>query len=100
MMNIIFSCQYLAEKFYPDEEKSVLLSEKALCICDDDNDIEMAMACKHAFIPSISSKSMADLIRQHPNHFTVTLEDSESEGDGTKASETALDLILDRITSA
>ena len=43
---------------------------------------------------------MADLIRQNPNHFTLTLEDSESEGDGTKASETALDLILDRITNA
>ena len=43
---------------------------------------------------------MADLIRQNPKHFTLTLEDNESEGDGTKASETALDLILDRITNA
>jgi hypothetical protein len=54
----------------------------------------MALAANHAFIPSVSSKSMTDAIQQHRDHFTVT----SSEGvDGTAATEVALERVLNMI---
>jgi hypothetical protein len=67
-----------------------LLSD-TVCICDDDNDIEMAMACSHAFIPSLHSSSMEDTVRKNPSKFTKTF---QHESEMTKASEEALKLIL------
>jgi hypothetical protein len=30
-----------------------------VCLCDDDNDLEMALACRRAYLPSVSSDSIA-----------------------------------------
>ena len=46
------------------------LSHHALCLCDDDNDVEMALACHHAYLPDIASHSMRETIRHYPRHFT------------------------------
>ena len=46
------------------------VSHHALCLCDDDNDVEMALACHHAYLPDIASQSMRETIRHYPRHFT------------------------------
>ena len=57
------ACRYLAGKFVAsDVGPDDLLSKRAVCICDDDNDLEMALACRHAFIPGITSESMRQAI--------------------------------------
>lgn len=53
-----------------DQTKS-LLKNHCICLCDDDNDIEMALACHHAFLPSVASDSMLQTISEHPNQCTV-----------------------------
>jgi hypothetical protein len=64
-------------------------SNGAVCMGDDDNDIEMALACRHAFIPTISSHSMAVAIANRPGQFTAV-----SGVDETAATEKALDELL------
>jgi hypothetical protein len=71
------------------------LANRCLCLCDDDNDIEMALACLHAYIPHISSTSMQDSVRMHADKFTVTQD--VSDNDDTKATERALSIVLDRV---
>ena len=66
-------------------------------MCDDDNDLEMALACQHAFIPGVSSDSMAGVIANHPDHFSKTGEGHHDNVEGTIATEKALALILERI---
>jgi hypothetical protein len=87
----------LAEKFCPEIDKGKLLSTHAVCLCDDDNDLEMAMACEHAYVPEVSSSSMLEVIRLHPDHFTQTCGEGEGH-QGTVASETALSLVLGRLS--
>jgi hypothetical protein len=67
-----------------------------VCLCDDDNDLEMAFACRHAFVPSITSESMAAAIERHRDRVTVT---STADGtvEGTDATEAALERVLDMI---
>ncbi len=86
----------MAEKFYPDKHDETLLRDHAVCLCDDDNDIEMASACHHAYIPDIASKNMAATIEKSPEHFTITGGDEKGK-EGPAASEAALLLILDRL---
>lgn len=70
------------------------LKRNALCVCDDDNDLEMALACKHAFLPTISSESMKQTVDEYSNQFTVT----EQEGlVGTSATDKALELVLEQL---
>jgi len=83
----------LAKKYSATTQDA--LSTRCVCVCDDDNDIEMALACLHAYIPTTSSESMDDVIRDHKMKFTVTA--SEDDADPTKATERALTLILERI---
>jgi hypothetical protein len=110
------SCEYLAHKFLSTNDgttgasAALLLAKHAVCLCDDDNDLEMALACQHAYIPGISSKSMAETIGKNPTRFTVTttttlassLTDTlippVQEGT-TSATEAALSLVLERIQS-
>lgn len=66
----------------------------SVCICDDDNDIEMALACSHAYVPSLHSISMEETIRRNPSKFTKTF---QHESDMTRASEEALKLILSKL---
>jgi hypothetical protein len=87
----------LANKFNPEYENTDLLEKHTVCVCDDDNDLEMALACGHAYIPEVSSTSMADVMAAHPDHFTQT------GGEGlahmwTAASEASLSLILARLS--
>lgn len=118
------SCEYLAKKFLNNDDNqkshsdddatatsnriqhptlsSLLLSTQCLCICDDDNDIEMALACYHAYIPCITSNTMAQTIKEHSNHFTVTIPSSQTNNDNdnvdyTISTEMALHLVLQRI---
>lgn len=91
------SCAYISKKWTTLADNA--LSSRCICLCDDDNDVEMALACLHAYIPLITSKSMADTIRSNPNHFTVAI-DKENDGDDhTKATERALSLVLTHLRS-
>jgi len=91
-------CLYLASKFFPEHCRDArkqdnrspeqnenerdgtenaamaefFLSKHAICICDDDNDLEMAMACSHAYLPSIGAKTMKEIVSRQPSHFTQT----------------------------
>jgi len=88
----------LAKKFSTSGQDDDGLATRCICLCDDDNDIEMALACLHAYIPMTSSDSMVNVIRAHKTKFTVTA--SEDDGiDSTKATEKALTLVLERIRS-
>ena len=82
-----YSCEYLAMKLTASK-----LAEHAVCMGDDDNDIEMALACRHAFIPTVTSQTMADTIAQHSGHFTAV-----SGAKDTKATEMALQKILEML---
>ena len=65
-----------------------MLSKHAICFCDDDNDLEMALACHHAFVPGVSSDSMAAVIQANPTQITATggpgtdLEGTDRNGKG------------------
>ena len=81
------SCEYLAMKL-----TGTKLSEHSVCMGDDDNDIEMALACRHAFIPTVTSTTMADTIAAHPEHFTAI-----SGFEDTVATEKAIQEILNTL---
>jgi hypothetical protein len=72
----------------------IALEQNALCLCDDDNDLEMALACRHAFVPGISSGSMAEIVNENGNKITVTGGTEELE-EGTSATERALAAVMD-----
>lgn len=90
---------YLAAKFFPETRGGAgkLMKKHSVCLCDDDNDLEMAMACGHAYVPQVSSSTMQGIIQRYPNHFTRTGGDG-TEMSGTEASETALLLILQKLS--
>ena len=103
------SCLYLASKFFPESDSNIIefVSKHAVCLCDDDNDLEMAMACRRAFIPAITSATMKAAIETYPKQFTVTASVGEGSGDvegkqqrsGPEATEAALSLILDSLAA-
>ena len=88
------SCQYLAERYCPDADDETVLRNHAVCLCDDDNDVEMASACRHAYIPAITSDHMATTIAKDPDHFSLT---DRAKTHGTASSEAALSLILAKL---
>lgn len=90
-------CEYLAQKFCNSNSDNVL-SKHAICFCDDDNDLEMALACNHAFVPGVSSDSMAAVIQANPSQLTAT-GGPGTDLEGTIATEKALELALQSITS-
>ncbi len=80
----------------PEED---FLSNHAVCMCDDDNDLEMALACQHAYLPDVSSESMSATITKFPDHFTTTFSESDDESmtiKETDASDLALSMIWTR----
>jgi hypothetical protein len=102
-------CAYLAQRFLGknsnDDERahssSSLLKNRAFCLCDDDNDIEMALACRTAFLPSVTSETIRkrlemqsadDGMQQHGR--LVVTEDVEEGVVETRATERALEMIL------
>lgn len=78
-------CQYIAN------ELGLNLATESVCICDDDNDIEMALACSHTYIPSLTSKSMLGTLRRNQSDFTLTFGPGVSS---TAATEAALNSIF------
>ena len=81
------SCRFIADSLDID------LATQSVCICDDDNDIEMALACGHAYIPALTSESMVECIQNHPGKLTQTVVPGSVEQ--TRATEAALELIKD-----
>lgn len=77
-------CQYIAN------ELGFNLATESVCICDDDNDVEMALACSHSYIPSLTSESMVDTLRRNQSNFTMTFGPDISS---TAATEAALNSI-------
>ena len=74
------------------------MRSKSVCLCDDDNDVEMALACSHAYIPALSLDTMEETIQQNPKQFTKTFLQGVVEG--TFATEAALRLVYERVISA
>jgi len=75
-----------------------IILKRAICFCDDDNDLEMAMSCGKAYLPSISSLTMADACKKYPNQIIIT-EDKEADIVETKATEHALICALNVFSS-
>lgn len=76
---------------YKDLIPDDVLLQQAICLCDDDNDLEMAFACGTVFLPSVTSQSMAEAAEQNPDKIFIT----EEEGGtiaivGTSSTEEAL----------
>lgn len=59
---------------------------------DDDNDIEMALACRHTFVPTVTSATMAETILQNPDRFTAI-----RGAEDTLATEQALEALLEML---
>lgn len=90
-------CHYLANTLMSGDvvggsnsPSSIDLSTESVCICDDDNDIEMALACSHSYIPSLSSTTMIETLEQNKSKFTKTF---GPDIVSTDATDVALDLI-------
>lgn len=94
-------CDYLVKRFCGSDAR---LSTNAYCMCDDDNDVEMATNCKIAYLPSVTSDSIKRLIERQRNDDDVleygkmiVMEDIESGIVDTKATERALEMILNEL---
>jgi hypothetical protein len=81
------------ETIHKQKSPQGLLASSSFCVCDDDNDIPLAMACKKAFLPTLSSKSMKDMVEVRGNEAVVT-EDIKNGIIGFLATEEALRLLL------
>lgn len=93
------------------EKDLLLLSQRSICLCDDDNDLEMALACWKAYLPSVTSVSMAQAARDFPDRIIVVETRRRKrrrwagdEGNGsvtllspTAATELALEWVLEQI---
>ena len=74
------------------------MGKDAVCICDDDNDMEMAVACSHAFIPALTSTSVEEFVEDNPSKFTKTFEKGRVAS--TMATDAALHLISKDVDAA
>merc|ERR1712194_132099 len=100
--------EYLVQRFLRHEdlggegarEESISLKTHACCLCDDDNDIEMALACRSAYLPSVTSESIRNLVassRQQQDEGgckLVVTEDKTKGIVGPLATEAALEAII------
>lgn len=86
-------CAYLLRKFLGNhDDETISLKSHALCLCDDDNDVEMALACRKAYLPSITSESMKKLASE--NRDMVVTENVDEGTVESLATEAALEMIL------
>jgi hydroxymethylpyrimidine pyrophosphatase-like HAD family hydrolase len=83
-------CRYIADKL------GINISTESACICDDDNDVEMALACSHSYVPLLTSESMRKTMEENPTKFTSTWQDGRT---AIEATEAALQLIEDQVLS-
>lgn len=109
--------EYLLHKFLGDDEdddgggkvettggrrqRTVSLKTHAYCMCDDDNDAEMAMACRAAYLPSVTSESMRALATNLDDydHSLIVVEDVSRGIVECIATEAALEAIIERVSS-
>jgi len=90
-------CEYLAHHFSdvrrsadsPHSTTDDYIMKRCICLCDDDNDLEMAMACGTVFLPSISSLSMKHAAKFFPDQIFI-MEDKKEGITETRATERAL----------
>jgi hypothetical protein len=79
-------------------------------MCDDDNDIEMAVACRAAYLPSVTSESMRALATNdddddddddddNGDYSLVIVEDAPRGIIESLATEAALEAIIERVSS-
>jgi len=91
-------CDYILRNFFPggrDNDEFISLKSHACCLCDDDNDVEMALACRNAYLPSVTSESMRKLASENRNVIVT-----ETEGRiESLATEAALEMILNDVKS-
>lgn len=104
IIHLPFSCAYLALKYSKNskDSKGDELLQNCICLCDDDNDLEMAMACGKAFLPSISSETMKRAAQDYPNKIIIcasntTTATSTQLVKETKATEVALMAAIEEI---
>ncbi len=48
--------------------------ERCVCMGDDDNDVRMAAAASHAFLPGVNAPTLAAAVAAQPQRFTVSAE--------------------------
>ena len=91
--------EYLVQRMLSTgrEDAEVSLETNGFCMCDDDNDIELALACRSAYLPSLTSDSMKDLVGSGKWSLFLT-EDVENGIIETRATEVALARLISRIT--
>jgi len=70
--------------------------ESCICLCDDDNDLEMASACGKVFLPSVTSISMQHAVHNSPDKILV-MENKDDGIIGTSATEKALSRALSEV---
>ena len=85
-------CDYLLRKFLDKHEEPISLKSHACCLCDDDNDVEMALACRKAYLPSITSESMQKLVSE--NSDMIVTQNADEGKVESLATEAALEMVL------
>ena len=77
---------------------TISLKSHAFCLCDDDNDIEMALACRAAYLPGITSESIGELASNPQAAGTLIVTEDTSKGIvKTRATEAALEKVLNEV---
>eukprot|EP00558_Chaetoceros_sp_UNC1202_P006830 CAMPEP_0197236712 /NCGR_PEP_ID=MMETSP1429-20130617/3738_1 /TAXON_ID=49237 /ORGANISM="Chaetoceros sp., Strain UNC1202" /LENGTH=422 /DNA_ID=CAMNT_0042695561 /DNA_START=211 /DNA_END=1479 /DNA_ORIENTATION=+ len=71
--------------------------EHCICLCDDDNDLEMAAACGKVFLPSVTSESMRKAAEASPDKMFI-MEDKEGGIVETRATEHAVLGVLEEFS--
>jgi hypothetical protein len=74
------------------------LKTNAYFLCDDDNDIELAMACIAAYLPSVTSESIRTLATTE-NSSLIIMEDTSKGIVDSFATEAALEAIIEVVES-
>lgn len=77
----------------------VSLKINAYFLCDDDNDIELAMACIAAYLPSVTSESIRTLATTK-NSSLIIMEDTSKGIVESRATEAALEAIIEVVESS
>lgn len=72
-------------------EKRGFTADQAVCMCDDDNDLEMAAYVSHAYLPGMSAASVREAVAKDPSRFSV------SSVDGVEGTHEALCAIMERV---
>jgi len=77
----------------------VSLKTNAYFLCDDDNDIELAMACIAAYLPSVTSESIRTFATTK-NSSLIIMEDTSKGIVESRATEAALEAIIEVVESS